>query len=469
MTTTFSGTALSDFSGELLKPGDPAYDRARRIWNGSIDRCPAFIARCRTAADVAAAVRFGRRHDLPIAVRGGGHSIPGYSVVEGGLMVDLQPMNGVVVAPNTRSAHVGAGALWRDFDAAAQQHGLATPGGEISDTGVAGLTLGGGIGWLSRLHGLAADNLRAVELVTAAGDVLSADDDTDSDLLWGLRGGGGNFGIVTRFTFDLHPVAPLWGGLVLYPGAAAGEALRAAVEIGNTAPRELALVAAVVCAPPAPFIPAALVGTPIVGLAAAYFGDIEAGRMLIEPLRQLGAPLADTFAVTSYVELQQMFDAANPPGRQQYMKSDFLGPLPPAGLDGLVSHALTPSSPLNQVLLRRMGGAIRDVPDTDTAFGHRDADHMLLVAASWERPADSPEPHRAWVRDTWAAARPWARGTYVNHLGDEGADRVREAYPPATWNRLRRLKARMDPDNVFALNQNIPPADPASAESGEPR
>ncbi|GAA0384226.1 FAD-binding oxidoreductase [Microbispora corallina] len=450
--------ALDGFEGELLTPRHADYDTVRRIWNGSIDRRPAFIARCRSTADVAAAVVFARRHGLPIAVRGGGHSIPGYSVVEGGLMIDCSLMKQITVRTRDRCADVGPGVLWREFDAAAQAEGLATPGGEISDTGVAGLTLGGGIGWLSRLYGLAADNLLAVELVTADGDVVTADDDSEPELMWGLRGGGGNFGVVTRFTFRLHPVAPAWAGMVMYPGALAEAALQAFHRIGEEAPRELSLVAALVSAPPAPFVPAEAVGRPVVGIAAAHFGPHDAGQELTAPLRSLGRPLIDTFGVMGYADLQRMLDDANVPGRQQYVRSDFLVGLPDDAVAALARHGTRPSSPLNQVLLRRLGGAIGDRDGDATAFGHRSADYMTMIAATWEDPAEDPEPHRRWVGETWDATRRWAQGTYVNHLGDEGGGRIREAYLPESWARLTRLKARMDPGNVFALNQNVPPA-----------
>lgn len=457
-TTSIDRSVLSDFSGELLAPGDPTYDEVRRVWNGSFDRRPAFIARCRTTADVAAAVRFARRHDLPVAVRAGGHSIPGHSVCEGGLMIDLQPMKGVAVDADRRTADVEPGVLWQEFDAAAQLHGLATPGGEISDTGVAGLTLGGGIGWLSRMFGLAADNLLGVELVTADGDVRTADDDTDPDLMWGLRGGGGNFGIVTRFRFRLHPVGPLWAGMVVFTGDRAADVLGAGVELGDTAPRELALTAAVVAAPPAPFVPPEAVGRPVAAIAAAWIGNPDDGPAALAPLRSLGAPMADLFGVMPYTAVQQMFDGANVPGRRHYVKSDFLNGLDGAAVASLAAHGTAPSSPLNQLLLRRIGGRIDDVDPEATAFANRDAEHLLLLAGTWEDPSENPAPHRDWVRRTWEDVRPWAHGTYVNHLGDEGAGRLREAYPPATWHRLTALKRRMDPANVFALNQNIPPA-----------
>lgn len=450
-------SVLGDFSGQLLTPGHPTYDEVRRVWNGSIDRRPAYIARCGATGDVAAAVRFARRHDLPIAVRGGGHSIPGHSVCEGGLMIDLQPMKRVAVDAERRIAEVQPGVLWQEFDAAAQRYGLATPGGEISDTGVAGLTLGGGIGWLSRNHGLAADNLLAVELVTADGDVVAAADDADPDLMWGLRGGGGNFGIVTRFRFRLHPVGPLWAGMLVFPGHRAAEVLEAAIELGDAAPRDLSLVTAIVAAPPAPFVPADQVGRPIAAIAAAFIGDPERGPPALQPLRRLGTPMADTFGVMRYTALQRMFDDANVPGRQQYVKSDFLHGLDGNAVATLAANGTAPSSPLNQLLLRRLGGRISEVDPSATAFATRDAEHMLLLAGTWEDTAEDPTPHRRWVRRTWEDVRPWAHGTYVNHLGDEGIARVREAYPPTTWRRLTALKRRMDSGNVFTLNQNIPP------------
>jgi FAD/FMN-containing dehydrogenase len=457
VSTTTVVPRMSGFTGELLMPGHPAYDRTRRPWNRAIDRRPAFIACCRSTTDVSAAVRFARRNELPVAVRGGGHSIPGHCVCEGGIMIDLQPMKSIAVDPRRRTADVAPGVLWRELDAAAQRHGLATPGGEISDTGVAGLTLGGGVGWLSRLHGLAGDSLLAVELVTADGEVIEVDDHADPDLMWGLRGGGGNFGIVTRFRFAVHPVGPLWGGMVMFRGDRAAEVLAAAVELGDEAPPELGIEAVIVSAPPAPFIPAEHVGRPVVAVAAAYAGDPRAGRDAVAPLSRLAEPMADTFGVMAYADLQRMADAANPPGWRHYVRSDFL-----RGLDGeatgrLARHGTSPSSPHDQLLLRRLGGRIGDADLRRKACANRDGEHMLVLAAAWQDPAEDPAPHQAWARGAWEDMRPWAQGTNVNHLGDEGAGRVREAYAPGSWGRLTALKARMDPDNAFALNQNIPP------------
>src|SRR5688572_9239423 len=271
-------TRMPTFTGTLLTPESRGYDDARRVWNGAIDRRPAFIARCRHADDVAAALAFARRHDLAVAVRGGGHSIPGWSVCDGGLVVDLTAMKEVRVDPSSRTAMVQPGVNWGEFDAAAQQHGLATPGGEISHTGIAGLTLGGGIGWLSRMHGLACDNLLAAELVTAEGEVLRVDDTTDPELMWGLRGGGGNFGVVTSFTYRLHEVGPVPSGVVFFPGGRAPEVLRLYRDLGAAAPRELSLVALQVTAPPAPFVPEELRGRPLTGLSAAWFGDAVDGE-----------------------------------------------------------------------------------------------------------------------------------------------------------------------------------------------
>jgi FAD/FMN-containing dehydrogenase len=457
VTTTLTDPALAGFTGRLLDPHHEEYDRLRRVWNGAIDRRPAFIARCGSTQDVVAALRFGRRHDLQVAVRGGGHSIPGHSTCEGGLLIDLQPMSSVVVSPEDRLAAVGPGVLWGGFDAAAQQHGLATPGGEISHTGVAGLTLGGGIGWLSRLHGLAADNLVGARLVTAGGDVVDVSDDTDPELMWGLRGGGGNFGIVTRFVFRLHQVGPCFGGMALYPGHLAAEVLHAVLSFGDAAPRATGLTAAMLSAPPAPFIPPEMVGAPVVGVAAAHFADVREGEALLAPLRRLGTPFVDTFGQTSYVALQQMFDEGTPYGRQYYVKSDFLSRLDDGAVDQLVEHGTSPTSPFDQVLLRRLGGRITDVDAEATAFGLRDAEHMLMIAGAWERSGQDASAHVDWVRRTWQSVRPWASGTYVNHLGDEGDGRVREAYTPEAWRRLTALKRRLDPENTFALNQNIPP------------
>lgn len=442
--------------GTLLRPGDPGYDEARRVWNGTIDRYPALIARCRDAGEVAAAVRTATAGGLEIAVRGGGHSIPGLSVCEGGLMIDLSAMKGLDVDPVRRVARAQPGLLWGEYDAGTQAHGLASPGGEISHTGIAGLTLGGGIGWLSRAHGLACDNLVGAQLVLADGSIVDVDEESDPDLLWGLRGGGGNFGIVTEFRFRLHPVPPLFAGLLLWPASETAGVLAAFAEHAAGAPRELSLVAAQLVAPPAPFVPDTLQLRPAVGIAAVWTGDPAAGPDALAPLLELG-PAADTLGVHPYTEIQRWMDDGVPHGRRYHVRSEWLGELDAAAVDALAASAAAMTSPFSQVLVRRMGGAIGDVLPGATAFRFRDAAYLLTVAAGWDEGPDAP--HVEWCRRTWERLRPWScGGSYVNHLAaDEGADRVREAYGPQTWDRLVALKRRYDPANVFHLNQNISP------------
>ncbi|WP_084965997.1 FAD-binding oxidoreductase [Thermoactinospora rubra] len=444
-------------AGELVLPGDPGYDRARRVWNGAVDRYPAAIVRCRRTADVVAALRFARERGFLVAVRGGGHSIPGYSTCDDGIVLDLGPMKGVTVDPVRRVAVAEAGLTWGELDAATQRHGLAVTGGEVSDTGIAGLTLGGGIGWLKRVHGLTCDNLLAAELVTADGQVLHAGAEEHPELFWGLRGGGGNFGVVTRFTYRLHPVGPLFAGAVMHPGDRAPQALRFVRDLAAAAPDELSLMAALVTAPPEPFVPPEMRGRPMVLLAGCHVGPVEDGERALAPLRRFGPPPVDLFGVMPYVELQRLADPMNVPGRPIYVKSEMLGPLDDAALEVAAARAAEPSSPYNQLLLHHMGGAVRRVPADATAFGHRDAEYLLTVAGAWEDPAGDPQPHVRWARDSWQALRPWSRGTYVNHLGEEGEDRVRQAYPAGTYDRLVALKRTYDPENVFRLNQNIRP------------
>ncbi|MFI9508929.1 FAD-binding oxidoreductase [Nocardia sp. NPDC052566] len=455
MTSDTAG--LTGFSGTMIRPEDPEYHAARRLWNGAIDRYPAFIARCLTAEDVALAVRFGVRHDLTIAVRGGGHSFPGLSMCEGGLVIDLSGMRSIEIDAEARRAEVGAGVLWRELDAAAEAYGLAVPGGEVSHTGVAGLTLGGGVGWLSRRYGLTCDNLVAAQLVTADGEILEVTEDGAPELLWGLRGGGGNFGVVTRFTLRLNPIpVPMYAGTVLYPLSAAP--LSVFFDIARDAPDELGLNAALITAPPAPFVPPAFHGAPVIALAACYLGDLAAGEAMVRPLRGVGAPIVDAFGPMPYTALQAMVDDSATPGLPAYARSEWLGPLDDSAATALVEAAGRMTSPMSQVLVRITGGAIARVPAEDTAFRFRDAAAILTIAARWPDPADAGAAHHDWTRTTWESLRPWsAGGGYINHLCDEGPGRVREAYGEPAWQRLVALKRKFDPDNVFHLNQNIPP------------
>jgi FAD/FMN-containing dehydrogenase len=373
------------------------------------------------------------------------------------LVIDLSPMKGIDL--DNRLAHVQPGVLWRELDAATQAHGLAVPGGEVSDTGVAGLTLGGGVGWLSRLYGLSCDNLIGAELVTADGTVVDTDPQRKPELLWGLRGGGGNFGVVTRFAFRLNPVpVPVYAGMVLHPLEDARAALRVCLDVAERAPHALGLNAAFITAPPAPFVPPALQGRPVVALAAGYVGHLKTGAAAVRSLREFGAPAADLFGPMPYTALQSMVDESVPAGLASYARSEWLGRLDHRGIDALVTAAEQMTSPMSQVLLRIMGGAIAEVPGDATAFRFRSAHSMLTIAAMWPDVTDPGEQHRDWARTSWQRLRPWSDGGgYVNHLCDEGTDRVREAYGQATWNRLVDLKRRYDPHNIFQLNQNVPP------------
>ena len=445
--------------GEILRPGDPGYDAARSIWNGTIDRRPAFICRCRTTAEVADAVRFAADSGLLLAVRAGGHSIPGWSVCEGGLMIDLSLMKGIAVDAGRLVATAEPGLLWADYDAAVQDHGLASPGGEISHTGVAGLTLGGGIGWLSRRFGLACDNLLAAEVVLADGSVVNASEHENPELFWGLRGGGGNFGVVTRFTFRLHPVPPMMAGFVMYPAEQAVEVLANFEAVSRQAPDELSLMAALLTAPPAPFVPEGLRLKPVVAVAACHVGPVQEGTAAVAPLRAFGKPALDTFGIQHYVDIQRWFDDSVPHGLHYHVRSEWLKQLDSDAIAELVAMGGRRSSPLSQVLVRRMGGATARVPADATAFRFRHAAHMLTIAAVWAPSDAEPERHRDWCRASWAAMRPSsAGGGYVNHLTDEGDERVREAYGADTWARLVTVKRRYDPGNLFRMNQNIPPA-----------
>jgi len=450
----------SRFAGEVLGPDSPGYDDARRLWNGAIDRRPAVIARVTSNSDAVEALRFARLHRLPIAVRGGGHSIPGLSTCDDGMLIDLGGMKSIAVDPVARTAVVGAGVVWGELDAATQEFGLAVTGGEVSDTGVAGLTLGGGVGWLKRTCGLSCDNLLAADLVTADGRAVRASAEENPELFWGLRGGGGNFGIVTGFTFRLHEVGPiLYGGALVYPAARAQEVLRVLRDQAATAPDEVSLMAALVVAPPAPEFGEVQL-QPVVVLAAMYHGSLEEGERALSPLRSLlPDPAADLLGPIPYVAIQQMVDAATPRGLHYYVKSEWLSDLRDEVVDGLIEHHLSRTSPIGPILLHHMGGVASRVPADATAFRFRDAEWSLTVIGAWE-PGQDPAPHTAWARSAWNAARVASSGGgYVNHLdGDEGADRVRQAYGAATYDRLAALKKIWDPDNVFRLNQNVRPA-----------
>ncbi|GAA0459613.1 FAD-linked oxidase [Paractinoplanes deccanensis] len=452
--------------GAVLRPGDDGYDAARRVWNGAIDRRPMVILRCAGAADVAAGVRYAVRAGIELSIRSTGHNVTGRAVSDGGLTLDLSGMDGLRIDPERRAAVAGPGVLWGDFDRRAQEHGLATTGGRISTTGVAGLTLGGGFGWLMRRCGLAADNLLSVELVTADGTVTRVDGDTDADLFWALRGGGGNFGVATALEFRLHPVGPVvTGGAVFYPAASAGRVLRWYRGFLRDAPDVLSAQCNLLRLPAAPFVPAELHGRPAVAVAVCHLGgEAEAGKDLAA-LDDLGPPLLRRIARMRYTSLQRLYDMAGRFGSRVHGRAGYLAALPDAAIDVLASAEAAPS-PDCIVMLSPLGGAVARVGETETAAGHRSAALSVSVDAVWRDPAETAA-HHAWVRRLWDGLRPFTDGVYVNELGDEGPDRVRAAYHPASWSRLRDLKARYDPGNVFRLNQNIPPAGPVTTASGE--
>ncbi len=452
-----SDTFARTVSGTVVVPGDEGYEEARHVWNGMIDKRPALIVRCQTPADVVASVNFARDNDLLVAVRGGAHNVAGHGTCDGGLVIDLSGMKRVIVDTLARTATAEAGCTWADFDRATHPFGLATTGGLVSSTGIAGFTLGGGVGWLMRKYGLACDNLRAVNLVTADGRQVRASTTENSDLLWGVRGGGGNFGVVTDFEYDLHPVSTVLGGLVLHPAARAAEVLRFFREFVASAPDELTCIAVFLTAPPAPFVPVDLQLKPALAIAVCYAGDPAEGERFVQPLRAFGPPAADLIGPMPYPALQSMLDESAPKGLQNYWKSAFLNELSDPAIDVLVAQAAAMRSPLSALHLHHLEGAVNHPAAAYSAFGQRDSRFVLNIVGTWPDPADSVE-NTAWVRDSYAAIGPHTTGgAYINFMGEEGQDRVRAAYSSANYVRLVTLKRTYDPRNLFRLNQNIRP------------
>jgi FAD/FMN-containing dehydrogenase len=447
--------ATTTFSGELLAPGDAGYDAARAIWNGAIDRRPALIARCRDAEDVRAALSLARERELPVAVRGGGHGVAGLAINDGGLVIDLSPMTAITVDPYAGTARAQGGVLWGDFDAATQAHGLATTGGIVTHTGIAGLTLGGGVGWLMRRHGATVDNLVAAQVVTPDGSIVAADE----KLLWGLRGGGGNFGIVTEFEYRLHEVGPTVLSGPLYFALEDGpEVLRTYRDAIAGAPDELTTILNLRPAPPLPILPPELHGRPVVAIIACWAGRPEHGERTLAPLRRAHTPLVDLIAARPYVDLQSLFNPAVPHGWHYYWKSWETPPLTDAAIDTLVDQAARITSPRSYIIVFQLGGAMARVGAHDTAFGQRSEGHDVNINAAWLPDETDPDRHRQWARDAYAALAPHGIGrAYVNFLGDEGADRVRAAYGPEKYARLQALKREYDPGNLLRGNQNIVP------------
>ena len=446
--TTVAGFKAA-LRGQLVRPGDDTYDEARKLWNGMFDRRPAFIARCAGAADVVVAVRFGRDHGLPVAVRGGGHSFPGHSVCDGGVVIDLSSMRGVRVDPATRKAQAQAGAKWIDFDHETQAFGLATTGGTVSDTGIAGLTLGGGLGWLSSKHGLTVDNLVSADVVLADGRFVTASAAENPDLFWGLRGSSGNLGVVTSLEYQLHPVGPtVLGGMVAYPLGKAKEVLRFYREFSKAAPDELTVYAAFVDPPG---------GETIVALFGCYSGPLDKGEEVVRPLKRLGQPVQDVLGPMPYVAQQRIFDDGFPAGSYYYTKADFMADLTAEAIEIFAEYAARKPSPLSGILIQTVLGAASRVAPDAMAFRHRTLPYAPVIVSQWIEARDA-DRNMAWARDLWKALQSFAGGgVYVNDLSADDADRVRTAYG-ANYERLAALKKKYDPDNFFRLNPNITPA-----------
>jgi len=445
------------FRGEIVLPPDPTYEEHRRVWNGSIDRYPALIVRCAGVADVIAAVRFARRANLAVAVRSGGHSFPGLSTCDGGIVIDLSPMKGIRVDPIARTATVQAGVLLGDLDRETQAFGLAVPAGIVTHTGLAGLTLGGGIGWLMRKYGLTIDQLLEVDVITADGEFVKASSSENPDLFWGIRGAGSNFGIVTAFEFRLNPVGPtVLAGPIFWPMEESANVLRFYRDWITDVPDELTTVVVHRRMPALPAIPVELHGKPVVTVISCYAGPVEDGEVVIRPMRQFGTPILDLCMPKPFVAHQAMFDPSFPRGRWYYFRSADVAELTDSVIDVVAERAPQMTSPLTAFPIFQLGGAIRRVGDDETAFNGRSAGHTININAATASAAGFDE-EREWSRSFWTALLPYQSSVYVNFLMDEGQERIRQAYGPARYDRLKALKRKYDPDNFFRINQNIPP------------
>jgi FAD/FMN-containing dehydrogenase len=457
--TTSARFELPGFGGKLIHPDDGTYDEARRIFNGMIDRRPALIARCSGAADVAMVVNLARERALPLAVHGGGHGVTGASMCDAGIVVDLRGMKDITVDPDARVVRAEAGLTWGEFDAATQEHGLVCTGGRVTTTGISGLALGSGSGWIERKFGLVCDNLLEAEVVTADGRIVTASERENADLFWGLRGGGGNFGIVTTFVLRLHELGPLvFGGMLVYPAEAGHDLMRVYRDFMRDAPDEVGSGLAFICAPPEDFVPKEVQGHPVIGVVCCYAGAVDDGEVAYKPLRDFG-PAMDMLQPMPYTAVQALLDPANPKGHLNYWTADFYNELPDDAVDTLVTKATQPVSTLSQMIALPGGGAVARVDEDAMAFGERNARFNIHYLSMWADPAES-EQNIAYARDIAGAMKPWSSGrAYLNFLGDEGTARVEAAFGPAKWRRLRELKKKWDPENLFRLNQNIPPAD----------
>jgi FAD/FMN-containing dehydrogenase len=451
---------LKQLRGTFLWPDTPGYDEARNIWNGMIDKRPGLIVRCTGTADVVESINFAREHELLISIRSGGHNIAGTSLCDDGMTIDLSMMKGIRVDPDNRRVWVQPGNNLGDLDHATQLHGLIVPGGIVSTTGIAGYTLGGGFGWLTRKWGYTSDWLRAVEMVTWEGQVINATRHNHSDLFWALTGGGGNFGIVTGFEFEALPLGPtVMAGIVFHPMDQATAVIDLFRDVTRSAPEELTCLLITRLAPPLPFIPPDMRGKPVVAVAVSYAGPVEEAAQYVRPIKEFGSPIVDTIAPKPFIEHQSFLDAGQPDGRCYYWKSDYLDRFSDELVDVTLDHSAHFSSPMSAVLVMHLGGAARRVPSSATAVTHRDAEYIYVIQASWESVADSDQ-HINWAREFYDAVKPYSSGgTYVNFLNaDDGEDRTRQAYDSQTYERLVEVKNRYDPQNNFRLNKNIRPA-----------
>ena len=447
-----SEESLSEFQsrlrGTLLHSPDPAYEEARKVWNGMTDKRPALIAQCQGTADVVAAINFARSNGFLVAVRGGGHSIAGHSVCDGGLMIDLARMNSVRVDPLARTARAGGGAKWLDFDHETQAYGLATTGGTNSDTGIGGLTLGGGLGWLAGKYGLTCDNLLSADVVTADGSVLVASATENPDLFWGLRGGSGNFGVVTSFEYRLHDVSTVIGGLVVHPFERAREVLRFYSEFSRTIPDELNTIGVLLTLPN---------GMKAVAIAVCYNGDLDEGEKILQPLREFGPPIMVQLGAMPYLAVQTMLDASFPRGRQYYWKAHLCGEITDSIIDPIIEHFSNVPSPFSALGFQQLGNAANRVSPEETAFSHRDAIYDFLMLSGWEDPAQAAT-NIEWTRAVYNSLQPSLHpGIYVNGLGEDSASQTTSAFRSETYDKLVTLKAKYDATNFFRLNPNIRP------------
>ncbi len=441
--------------GYLIRPGDGAYDEARAVWNAMIDRRPALIVRCAGPADVISAINFAREHDLPASVRGGGHNVAGNAVCDDGLVIDLSDMKSVRVDPHQRTARVEAGVRLGELDRETQPLGLVVPSGIVTDTGVAGLTLGGGLGWLSRAWGLTCDNLLSADVVTAEGQLLHASDKENTDLFWAIRGGGGNFGIATSFKYRCHAFGPTaLAGMVMHPIDRAQELLRFYRDYTASAPDEVTAFALLRKAPPAPFVPEEFHGAPICAIGACYAGVPEKGEEIIRPIKEWGEPIADVLVQKPFVMHQSMFDAGQPAGGYYYWKSHYFDELSDGMFDTMVHQGRAITSPLSILALVHLGGAVARIGEQDTAYPNRQSPYVMNVNGSWKDPADN-DANIDWTRITWDALAPFSTGArYVNF---EAEDSVEAIYGPEKYKRLVEIKNKYDPKNFFCFNQNIKP------------